>query len=178
MSQKAVFDAKSKNRVQFLKGRIDVETARAKRVRDQLKLIEVYASQAGIALFDNANDWVGRPVAAGEKIMQIADPAAVELEASLPVSDAINFAAGAETVFFANIDPEHPLTARVRVASFRATVTPDGILAYRIKARFDAGIASPRIGLRGTAKIYGGNTTLFYFLFRRPLSKARQWLGL
>lgn len=176
-AQKAVFDAKSKNRIQILRGRIDIQVARVKRVRDQLELIEVRATQAGVAVFDDVNDWIGRPVVAGEKIMQIAAPEAVELEAALPVSDAINFEPAAKVVFFSNIDPDKTLRARVRSSSFRATVTPEGILAYRIKAAFDTDAGKPRIGLRGTAKIYGGTTKLFYLLFRRPLSKARQWLG-
>ena len=36
----------------------------------------------------------------------------------------------------------------------------------------------PRIGLSGTAKIYGEKVTLFYYLARRPLAAARQFLGL
>jgi len=177
-AQRAVFDTKSKNRLQLLKGRIDVQAARAKRVRDQLDLIEVRASQAGVAIFDDVNDWIGRPVVAGEKIMQIADPNSVELEAALPISDAINFQPSAKVVFFPNIDPDKSLSARVRSSSYRATATPEGVLAYRIKAEFNSSADTPRIGLRGTAKIYGGKTNLFYFLFRRPLAKARQWLGL
>ncbi len=162
----------------MLKGKIEVQAARVTRVRDQLSLIEVRAPQAGVAVFDDVNDWIGRPVVAGEKILQIADPGSVALEAALPVSDAINFEPSARVVFFPNIDPEKTLAASVRSSSFRATVTPEGILAYRIKAGFDTEAALPRIGLRGTAKLYGGKTSLFYFLFRRPLSKARQWLGL
>ena len=119
-----------------------------------------------------------RPVVAGEKIMQIADPAKVELEIMLPISDAINLEPGAETVFFLNIDPQTPLGARVRWSSFRATATAEGFLAFRLKAEFVDGESPPRIGLRGTAKVFGDETSIFFFLFRRPLAKARQWLGL
>ena len=55
--------------------------------------------------------------------------------------------------------------------------TAEGFLAYRLKAEFTDQESPPRIGLRGTAKLFGDETTVFFFLFRRPLAKARQWLG-
>jgi hypothetical protein len=51
-------------------------------------------------------------------------------------------------------------------------------LGYRLKATLDDPAHMPRIGLRGTAKIYGEKVTLFYYLARRPLAAARQFLGL
>lgn len=177
-SHKAVFDARSNSRIQVLKGRVDIQAARVKRVRDQLALIETRATRPGVAVFDDVNDWIGRPIQAGEKVMQIADPGTVVLEASLPVSDAIDFGERARVVFFPNIDPENTMAAAVTSSSFRAAATPEGVLVYRIKATFDPSVERPRIGLRGTAKIHGGKTSLFFFLFRRPLSKTRQWLGL
>lgn len=51
----------------------------------------------------------------------------------------------------------------------------DGLLTYKIRAAFDGGEAA-RIGLTGTAKIYGGRSLLAYSLFRRPLiSCAAFW---
>ena len=54
---------------------------------------------------------------------------------------------------------------------------PDGTLAYVVRAALVPGHNFPRIGLRGTAKIYGERVTLFYYLARRPLAAARQFLG-
>lgn len=177
-AQKAVFDNKSRSRLAVLKGKMDTQAAKVKRVADQLRLVEVRAARPGLALYADPNDWIGRPVVAGEKIMQIADPAAVELDIMLPVSDAINLEPGAEVVFFLNIDPENPLRARLRSSSFRATATAEGNLAYRLKADIADAASPPRIGLRGTAKIFGAESSMFFFLFRKPLAKARQWLGL
>jgi len=35
-----------------------------------------------------------------------------------------------------------------------------------------------RIGWQGSAKIYGERVTLFTYLFRRPISAIRPWIGL
>ena len=177
-AQRAVFDNKSKARVVVLKGKMEAHAAKLKRVHDQLRQLQVHAARDGVAIYANPSDWIGRPVVAGEKIMQIADLAKVELEIMLPISDAINLEPGAETVFFLNIDPQTPLGARVRSSSFRATETTEGFLAFRLKAEFADRESPPRIGLRGTAKVFGDDISMFFFLFRRPLAKARQWLGL
>ena len=41
----------------------------------------------------------------------------------------------------------------------------------------EGGDATVRIGLRGTAKIYGDRVLLGYYLFRRPLATLRGWTG-
>jgi hypothetical protein len=56
-------------------------------------------------------------------------------------------------------------------------MSPSGVLGYRLKASLADDKAPPRIGLRGTAKLFGDRVTLFYYLMRRPLSAARQFLG-
>ena len=66
----------------------------------------------------------------------------------------------------------------MRQTSYEAEVSPDDILAFRLKASFGEGTALPRIGLKGTAKIYGNRVPLFYYLMRRPISAVRQTLGL
>ena len=125
VAQKAVFDNKSKARIAVLKGRVQTQAAQVKRVRDQLLLLQVHAVRGGIAIYANPSDWIGRPVVAGEKIMQIAEPSQVELAIMLPIADAINLKPGAEATFFLNIDPQTPLGAQVLTSSFRATDTKE-----------------------------------------------------
>ena len=71
-----------------------------------------------------------------------------------------------------------PLQATLRQASYEATLSSSNVLGYRLKATLTQSEHVPRIGLRGTAKVYGDRVTLFYFLARRPLAAVRQFLGL
>jgi len=141
-----------------------------------LARIQVKAERPGIAVFDDPNGWTGRPVRIGERILTIADPARAEIEVRLPVSDAINLEPGAEVALFLNIAPERRIEATLRYASYEATVGPDGALSYRLKAALGTA-PPPRIGLKGTAEIYGQKVTLFYYLMRRPLAALRQLTG-
>lgn len=176
-AQQAVFDDKSRAQLAILKGRMDQRRADAVYAKSLLDRIQVTATRGGIALFDDPNDWIGRPVTIGERLMEIADPAQAELEIWLPVADAISLEPGARVDFFLNVAPDAPLRATVRQANYQATMSPGGVLAYRLKAELTDKGKPPRIGLRGTAKVHGDPVTLFYYLVRRPLAAARQLVG-
>ncbi len=176
-ANKAFTDRQSRADVLLLKARIEEKTAEVEYMAEMLAKSRVHAPQAGIAVFSDVNDWLGKPVAVGEKVMTIADPGSVEAEIRLPVADAINLESGAQVKIFLDVAPHRPLSARLRQASYEASVTPEGDLAFQLKASL-SGDQAPRIGLRGTAKIYGEQVSLFYYLMRRPFAAFRQQLGI
>ena len=47
-----------------------------------------------------------------------------------------------------------------------------------LKVTFDEPKQERRIGLQSTAKVYGGRVSLFYYIFRKPLSVIRREVGL
>lgn len=177
-TQKAFLDEKSKADLLLLRARIKQKTAEVNYMADVLERSRVEAERNGIVVFGDVNDWLGKPVLVGEKVMTIANPAQVEAEIHLPVEDAINLEPGAETLIFLNVSPDKPLPAKLRQASYEAQVTPEGTLAFLLKSDLTQGNPQPRIGLRGTAKIYGERVSLFYYLMRRPFAAVRQMLGL
>ena len=176
-AQQSLFDDKSRSQLAALQGRLEQRRAEVAYVGSLLDRLSVKADRPGIAVFEDRNDWTGRPVTIGERILTIADPDHAELEIRLSVPDAITLEPGAPVAFFLNVAPERSISAVLRYASYEATLSPDGVLSYRLKARFGDGQAPPRIGLKGTAKIYGQRVSLFYFLMRRPLAALRQLVG-
>ena len=128
-------------------------------------------------MFDDPSEWIGRPVATGERIMRIATPRDVEVEAWLPVGDAIPLEPGAPVNLYLSASPLTPVEANVRYMSYDAFQRPDGNYAYRVRATL-AGQTQHRVGLKGTAKLSGRWVPLCYWVFRRPLALIRQTLGL
>ena len=143
-----------------------------------LQQVEIKAQAPGILIYSDKADWVGRPVQVGQQIMQIADPKEISLRIYLPVEDSIFLVEGADAKIFLDVDPLKSIDAVVTYSSYEAEVTPDNILAYRIEAEFKDPNEIQRIGLQGTAKIYGERVSLFFYLFRRPLATLRQIIGL
>lgn len=176
-SQKAFDDPDSKSLLNLLLGRAQERRAELAAVQEQLARTEVRAEQNGVVIFADPDDWTGRPVSTGERIMQLADPASRGVLIHVPVSDALSLQQGAMVKLFLTVRPLSPLAARVIESSYQALPSPEGIASYRLRATFDDSDPQVRFGLRGTAKIYGGWTVLGYYLLRRPLAGLRELTG-
>ena len=177
--QAAFLDEKNKADVTLLKARVELARAELEFARDKLARIELKTNQAGIAIFHDTADWIGKPVKTGERIMEIANPEQMALRINLPIKEAILLTPDAEVRAFFDADPLHPVTAAISNASYQAEVLPGDLLAYRLDATIASTQATQhlRIGWQGTAKVYAEQVPLFYYVFRRPLSALRQYLG-
>ncbi|CAO4176991.1 efflux RND transporter periplasmic adaptor subunit [Methylorubrum populi] len=169
-----------------LERRIDLRQAEAATYRELLARTQVLAPRAGIAVMGDPEEWSGRPVKLGERVMTIASPSRSRLQIWVPVDDAIDLEPGASVRLFLNIDPLRPVKARLVQTSYDAEMSPLNVLSYRVRAEFagegagreSGGATAPRLGLKGTAKLYGESVSLAYFVFRRPLAVIRRTLGL
>ncbi|MCS4286186.1 multidrug resistance efflux pump [Pseudomonas sp. BIGb0278] len=174
-TQRAFSDAQSNARLDLLAARVEQKRAELDYARQLLARSEIRAERAGIAVFADAERWTGKPVQTGERLMQIADPNQAQLRMELPVGDAIALQPGAEVALFLDSDPLQRHVASLERAAYEAQLTAAGQLAYRLDASFAD--SPPRIGLRGTAKLYGARAPLVYYLLRKPLAALRQGLG-
>lgn len=144
---------------------------------ERLQQVEVKAPRTGLVLFGDRSEWIGKPVVVGERIMEVANPTEYELKIDLPVEDAIVLQEGAEVAVFLNAHPLQAIPAVVKHASYHASLLPTNLLAYRVEAEFTEPPQDIRIGWQGTAKVYGEQVSLFFYLFRRPVSVFRQAIG-
>ena len=176
--QKAFADIDSKAQIAMLEARMEQKRSEIDYYRELLGKTQVRSPQAGVAIFSDPNAWIGKPVVVGEKIMDTADPGQVQIEVWLPVSDAINLLPGSEVILFLNTDPSQPLRGTLTQTSYQAELNHSGVLAFRLLARVDDSENLPRLGLHGTAKLYGEQVALIYYLLRRPAASLRQWIGL
>jgi len=176
VSQQALADAKYKSQLAVLGGKVQERRAEAEYLSGQLERARVFAPRDGVALFDDPSEWVGRPVSTGERILRVALPDQVEVEAWLPAGDAIPVEPGSAVTLYLNASPLSPVTASVRYVAYEAVVRPDGNYAYRVRATLDAK-TQHRVGLKGTAKLTGRRVPLAYWALRRPLATVRQFIG-
>lgn len=176
-AQQAVTDDKSKLQMAERLGDLKQKQVDLDYTSDQLARVQVKADRAGVAVFADVNDWTGKAVAVGEKVLVLADPAKVELTGYLPVGDQLALAPGADVTFYPKASPFSAYHAIVDSVAYKAAPTDEGILAYRVKAHFTDDATPPRLGLMGTARLYAGRVPLAYLLLRRPLATLRQWIG-
>ena len=176
-SQRALVDGDSRAQLAVLQGQMDEKSTEVRYLSALNQRGTVPAPRDGVALFSDANEWLGRPVVTGEKMMVIADEHAVELEAWLAPADALPLAVGSSVKVFLNTDPLTPLSATLRYVAHEAVERPDGHPAYRVRATLAPG-QQVRVGLKGTARLEGERVALVYWILRRPLAAARAWAGL
>ena len=177
--QSAFVDPQAKRELAITQAEFLLKQAERDYARDVLSKTIVRAPRAGLAVFGDKRELIGRPVAVGQRILEIADPAKVALKINLPVEDSALLRTGAQVRVFLDSDPLHPLDGIVSRASHGAKVTEGNQLAFRVDAALTPGQgAPPRLGIRGTAQLFGENVPLYFYLFRRPISFLRQRLGL
>ena len=180
VKQSSFFDATQKSQISQLESQVKLKEAELNFAQEQLGKTKIYAKEDGIAIINNPNDWKGKPVTTGERVFLIAKPQSIELKIMLPVSEAIFLEENALVKAFFDNDPTNSWSGKVKYVSYKPELTEQNILSYKITADFDDIKENgyiPSIGLRGTAKNYTKKVTLFFYLFRKPITAVRQWIG-
>ncbi len=174
----ALTDAKSRGMLAPQEGKAVEKSVEADYLKDLLEKAKISAPRAGIVIFDDPSEWMGKPVVAGEKVMVVATEGDVEIEAWIPVGEAIDLPKDARVTLYLNAMPFSPVSGKLRYEGHEPIQRPDGGYAYRIRVRLDADEKGPRVGLKGTAKVQGHFVPLSYWVLRRPIASLRQYLGI
>ena len=161
-----------------LVAQVDLKRVELKSAERKLKNSKIYSEKKGVVIVDRKSDWQGKPVAVGEKILTIADPNNIEFLIWLPVKDSIVINQDANTSIFLDINPMSSYKGNIIRSTYEPELSPEEVLSYKLISSFKGNRDTPRIGLRGTAKVYGNRTILFYYLFRKPITFIRQLIGI
>lgn len=176
--QLAFVDQRGKHDLAVAEADLKVKRAERDFATAMLDRSRVKAGRAGVVVFGAKSDLIGKPVSAGEKLMEIVDPEKVELRIDLPVADAIVLKPGAAISVFLDSDPLDRIEARLLHADYKARAHEQNQLAFRIAAEVVGERPKAfRLGVRGTAQISSEKVSLGFYLFRRPLAALRQWIG-
>lgn len=177
--QRAFTDPRAARQVEIARAEVDLAAAERAYADRLLARARVHARSDGVVIFSDKSTWTARPVSTGERVMEIADPRRVAFRVMLGVSDAIAIRQDARVKIFLDADPLHALEGRAREIGYQARPDATGAMSYRIIVE-PAGAAKadpPRIGLRGTAQVYGPSAPLGVYLLRRPIAAFRQFVG-
>jgi multidrug resistance efflux pump len=180
VKQNSFVDYTQKSQIANVEAELRLKEAELAFAKYQFEKTNVYAEASGTVVINDPNGWAGRPVVVGEKILQIADKKSIEVKIMLPVSDAIFLDRGALVKLFFDNDPLNTWKGKISKIYYKPELTPQTILSYKIIADFDKIDQNgdiPKIGLRGTAKIYSEDVTLFFYLFKKPITAIRKWIG-
>ena len=171
-------DAKSRGLLTPQEGKALERQLEAEYLKKLLEKAQITSPRAGVAIFDDPLEWIGKPVMAGEKVMVVATEGQMEIEVWVPLNEAIELKPDARVTLYLNTAPFAPVVGELRYLGHEAVARPDGSYAYRLRARItDPGTAA-RIGLRGTAKVSGSYVPFSYWVLRKPIVALRQFTGI
>ena len=172
-------DIRGRHEIAAARAEVTVKMAERDYARDLLGRSQIVAPRAGIAIFGDKRDLIGKPISTGERIMEVADPTQVEIRIDVPVADSIILSDDKRAKVFLDSDPLRPRAAFIVHGDYQAKMRESGSVAFRVVATFaDTDAPPPRLGIRGTAQLYGDRVPLVYYLLRRPVTVLRQWVGL
>lgn len=174
--QTGFHDISQRAEINILRSEIDIKQLEMDYTNQVLSDTIIRAPNHGVAIIDNKQELIGKPVATGEKILEIADPASTQIEIWLPLQDAIVFQEGSSIKLFPDNQPFNTINGTVTYVSYTPKHSPHGTLAFRILADVDSS-KHAQIGTQGSSKIMGSATTLFQYLLRKPIATLRQTVG-
>ena len=131
----------------------------------------------GVAVYSDRRDWEGRAVQVGEEILQVADPRRVAYRVDLSTGNAIELTQGNPVTVYLESAPLGGFGASLASVSYTPRTLPGGQTSYTLVATPNDD-STPRIGSRGTARVYGGYAPLALQVLRRPIAAVRQFVGI
>lgn len=178
LAQRALYEADSKAELAVLQSQLNEKQVNVDYLRSLNQRAVVTSPIDGVVLLEDPTQWIGRPVATGEKVMVVANERDVAIEAWLAPGDMIDLPEGADVELFLTNSPLSALQGEVVFISLQPEMRPEGYFAYRVRASLKGEGESTRIGLKGTLKLHGHRVPVIYWMLRRPLASLRAWIGL
>lgn len=171
-------DAAKKSDIRILQEQIKLKEIEVDYSSQRLQSSDVRAEKQGIVLFSDKNDLLGQPIQAGQQVMVLANPKAIELLLRIPSDSMIKINRDVPIKFFLNIAPLKSHKAQIKTISYQPEKNANGVFGYSARADINKIQDIERIGLTGTGKIYGGRTILIVSVMRRPFIALRNLLRL
>lgn len=171
-------DKNSLNELAILKLKLAKEKVNLELAKYHATLLTVTAPEDGIAYLDDPDEWRGRPVRIGEKVLTISDPDQTKIKIWVPENDNIELNLEEPIKILLNINPEQSRDARLVYIANETTLSDKQVHSFIAEAHWLAPQTGIKPGLKGTAILYGQKVSLFYYLFRRPWAFIRNTIGL
>lgn len=159
-------------RHQLAKSKIDLEHAKY-----HASLLTNYAKQSGVIILDNQDELRGKPVKVGEKILAISDPSQTKLKILIPEKDNVKINFNDPVKIILNVEANKTYRAKLLYISSEVEMSEKNIPSFVAEAEWIGKNTESKLGLEGTAIIYGEKVSLWYFIFRKPIAIMRYYLG-
>jgi hypothetical protein len=171
-------DKQSLNELSVLSLKLEKEKIQLDLARYHASKLDALSPVDGIVLIDNPEDWRGKPVQAGERVLVVSDPDKTKIRAWVPIDDNIRIDKEQPMKIILNVDPATTLEANLLFIANNSIISDKDVPAFEAEAKWISDPENMRMGLKGSAVLYGDKVSLFYYLFRKPWASIRGFFGI
>ena len=132
----------------------------------------------GVALIDNPDEWQGRPVKLGERILIISDPKKTKVKMWIPENDNIHIEMTKPVTVFLNPYPDKSYNVKLTYISHETVLSDKHVSSFLAEGDWEEANPDVKLGIKGTAIIYGEKVSLLYYVFRKPWATVRDFFGI
>jgi len=164
---------------------ISVLAAKLKKEQINLELAKYHQSQLtvtspedGVVMLEDPEEWRGKPVHIGERVLMITNPDQTKIRIWIPENDNVVLDPNQEIKIILNIDPEKNRTALLSYIANASTVNEKHLPSFVAEAYWTTEPTDVKMGLKGTAILYGQKVSVFYWIARKPWGYLRTLVGL
>lgn len=170
-------DEEKLSELKVLMAKNDQAQARLDFAKYQFDLLTVESPAIGIVSVDNPEEWKGRPVSIGERILSINQQDDTKVLIWLAEGDNINLDKSSLVKIVLNASPNATYEATLDYVSSISKINDENIVSFEAEASWVDQPEDVKIGQKGVAIMYGDNVSIIYYLFRKPYLFFRRTFG-
>lgn len=170
-------DKKSRTELGINQLKLQKEKVNLSLAKWQASQLTIRSPNSGIVMLDNPDNWRGKPVQVGEKILSVDDPENTKVKIWIPEDDNIILNPDNEIKIYLNIDPEQSYMAKLNYIANESSVSDQHIPSFVAEANWKEQPEHIKLGLKGTAILYGEKVSVLYYLLRKPWAKIRNFFA-
>lgn len=161
-----------------LSSRMKQAEMRVQSAEERLAMLEEHAPIAGVVSIENPDNWSGKPVKTGEKILTLSDPKRTHLKIWIPEKDNIAFNMSIPIKVFLDPAPATSLKAKLTYIAQEISLADGKTPSFVAAAEWQENPDGAKLGLKGNAILYGERVSLFYYVLRKPINSLRVFFGI
>lgn len=172
-------DKQARSQLGILQERLAKEKKTLEAARYRASKLDVTSPIAGVAIIQNHDEWGGNPVKVGEKVMMVSDPYDSMVRIWIPENDNVDINPEYDVRVILNIKPDTTYYAHLTYVATFVTMSESNVPSFIAEAKWleDKNPEGVKLGLKGTAILYGEHVSLFYWVVRKPWTYLRRSLG-
>lgn len=170
-------DAKERTGLGLLSLKLAKEKAVLQLAEYRASQLSIQAPQSGVVILDNPDEWRGNPVQIGEKILAITDPNKSKVKVWIPEGDNVDLDWERPIHIYLNTDPHKQLLAKISYISNQSKISENQVPSFVAEAEWMNETNISKLGLKGSAVLFGEDISLAYYLLRKPLAHLRNITG-